>query len=156
MRTTGRKGITMNSRNAWFAVGLVLTLALVATACGENTPTGGSGGPSLQITSPSDGASVSEPFTLEVQSSAALGDPSTGEDHVHLCFDGADCDQEYELVYGNSFEIKGLSTGEHTIEASLRNADHSAAGPTASITVTVTGGATSSSPTPSSSDAYGK
>lgn len=146
------------TRNAWFAVGLVLTLALVATACGEssNTSTGGSGGPSLQIASPSDGASVSEPFTLKVQSSEPLGDPSTGEDHVHLCFDGADCDKEYELVYGDSFEIKGLSSGQHTIEASLRNADHSAVGPTASITVTVTGGATSASPTPSSSDAYGK
>src|SRR5207247_3748323 len=108
-----------------------------------------------QITSPSGGASVSEPFTLKVQSSVALGEPSTGRDHVHLCFDGANCDTEYKLVYSDTFQITGLSPGQHTIEASLRNADHSAAGPTASITVTVTGGATSSSPTPSPSGPYG-
>ena len=146
------------TRNRWFALGgLVLALALVATACGKssNASPGASGAPSLQITSPSGGASVSEPFTLKVQSSAPLGEPSTGRDHVHLCFDGANCDTEYKLVYSDTFQITGLSLGQHTIEASLRNADHSAAGPTASITVTVTGGATSSSPTPSSSGSYG-
>ena len=46
---------------------------------------------------------------------------------------------------GNSFEVTGLSAGKHTLEVSLRNADHSAAGPTDTATITVTGGATSSS-----------
>jgi len=47
-------------------------------------------------------------------------------------------------VYSDTTQVQGLSAGKHTIEASLRNADHSAVGPTTSITVTVTGGATSS------------
>jgi hypothetical protein len=73
-----------------------------------------------------------------------LGDPSTGEHHVHLCFDGGSCDTEYTLVFGNSIRVNGLTPGEHTIEANLRNADHSDAGPTDTVTVTVTdGGATS-------------
>ncbi|MGH3371636.1 MAG: hypothetical protein ACRDPR_16715, partial [Nocardioidaceae bacterium] len=56
---------------------------------------------------------------------------------VHLCFDGEDCSTEYSLVYGDTFEIDDLAPGDHTIEASLRNADHSDAGETDTITVTV-------------------
>jgi hypothetical protein len=132
---------------------LVATLAFgtLAMACsnGTSTSAGGAGGPTLKISSPADAADVSEPFTVKLDASVPLGDPSTGEDHVHLCFDGASCDSGgYQLVYGDSAQVQGLSPGQHTMEASLRNADHSAVGPTATITVTVTGGATSSgSPT---------
>lgn len=134
--------------------GLVVALAIVATACGSNASAQGGGGPSLQIAEPMDGATVPSTFTVRVDSSVSLGPPSTGDDHVHLCFDGASCDTEYKLVYGNTFEVTGLTPGQHTIEASLRNADHSAAGPTDSITVTVSGtasgstGSTSGSPSP--------
>jgi hypothetical protein len=131
----------------WFGIAaLVLALVLLATACGKkNTPGSGGSGLTLSITSPTDGASVAEPFTLKVDSSVPLGEPSTGDHHVHLCVDGASCDQTYKLVYGNSFDVTGLSAGKHTLEVSLRNADHSAAGPTDTVTITVTGGATSSS-----------
>ena len=138
-------------------------LSVVAVAC-TNTASAGGGGDTLSISAPSDGAKVSEPFTLMVSSNQALGDPSTGDDHVHLCFDGASCDSgSYQLVYGTSAQVNGLSPGQHTIEASLRHADHSAAGPTATITVTVTGagagaGAPSmspASPTTSSGGGYG-
>jgi hypothetical protein len=123
-----------------FAAALI-ALGAVAAACsnGANATSGGGGGDlSLSIASPKDGADVSEPFTVKVDASVPLGDPSTGEDHVHLCFDGQSCDTEYQLVYGNSFQVSTLNPGKHTIEASLRNADHSAAGPTAEITVQVT------------------
>jgi hypothetical protein len=133
-------------------LGVVLLAPLILAAC-ANASTEAAGGDdlSLQISSPSDGASVSEPFTIEVEASVPLDDPDTGEHHVHLCFDGQSCDQEYQLVYGNTFEISGLSAGEHTIEASLRNADHSAAGPTDSITVTITSGGMHESSSPSDS-----
>ena len=135
---------------------VLLAVVLVATACGKSaTPgSGGSGGLTVKITSPTDGAPVSEPFTLKVDSSVPLGDPNTGEHHVHLCFDGQSCDSKYTLMYGNSLDVTGLAAGQHTIEASLRNADHSSAGATTSITVTVTGGATSSA-TASPSGRYG-
>jgi hypothetical protein len=83
---------------------------------------------------------------VKLDASVPLGDPSTGEHHVHLCFDGANCDAEYSLVYGNSMQVTGLTPGPHTIEASLRNADHSAAGATDSISVTVSGSASPRSP----------
>jgi hypothetical protein len=120
--------------------GAVTLLALVAAACGDDAGAGsGSDSLSLEISSPEEGAEVSSPFTLTVEASVPLDDPSTGEHHVHLCFDEADCDAEYQLVYGETFEVGDLSAGEHTVEASLRNADHSDAGVSDEITVTVGG-----------------
>ena len=136
-----------------------LAFGVLAVACSNGTSSAAGGnGPTLTISSPADAANVSEPFTLKLDASVALGDPTTGDDHVHLCFDGASCDSgNYQLVYGDSAQVQGLSAGQHTIEASLRNADHSAVGPTDTITVTVTGGATSSgSPTGSSSSPYSR
>ena len=117
----------------------VIALSVLAAAC--STASAAGGGDTLSITAPADGAKVSLPFTVNLSSSQALGDPSTGDDHVHLCFDGASCDSgSYQIVYGNTAQVNSLSPGQHTIEASLRHADHSAVGPTATITVTVTGG----------------
>jgi hypothetical protein len=116
----------------------VFVLALVATACaGGASAASGGGTPTMRIIAPKDGATVGDPFTVKVQSSVPLGDPSTGEHHVHLCFDGASCDSEYTLVYGNNFVVRNLTPGRHTIEASLRNADHSDTGVHTSIVVTV-------------------
>ncbi len=99
----------------------------------------------MRIAAPAHGATVSVPFTVRVDASVQLGAPSTGDHHVHLCFDGASCDTEYSLVYGNTFVVRDLPPGEHTIEASLRNADHSDAGVSDTITVTVGGGSGSAS-----------
>lgn len=137
-----------------------VALALVAVGCSKKaTPSSGGSGSSgtsgFSIAAPATGASVSEPFTVKIDSSQPIGDPSTGDDHVHLCFDGADCSVDYKIMYTDSMQVTDLSPGQHTIEASLRNADHSPAGPTATITVTVTGGAASSSPTASSSSGGG-
>jgi len=136
-------------------VAAAFALSMLAAAC-SNTASAGGGGDTLSISAPSDGGHVSEPFTVTLDSNQALGDPSTGDDHVHLCFDGASCDSgSYQIVYGDSAQVKGLAPGQHTIEASLRHADHSAAGPTATITVTVTGSGTAQSGGQSMSPAAG-
>ena len=125
----------------------VFALALVATACaGGASAASGGGDPTLRIAAPKDGAAVHVPFTVHLDASVPLGDPSTGEDHVHLCFDGGSCDTEYTLVYGDSILVKKLAPGEHTIEASLRNADHSDTGVNTTISVVVNGGDGTSSP----------
>ena len=123
-------------------------LALTAAACGSDSPSsggggndaaaGGGGGQDLAISAPSDGAEVSAPFTLELDAAVPLGAPDTGNDHVHVFYDGDD--SEYEVVTSDSFQVADLSPGEHTITASLRNADHSPAGSDVTIHVTVTGG----------------
>src|SRR5918996_2646216 len=109
------------SGKLWFTG--VATLALLAAACGgAGAGSGGSDSLSLRISGPMEGAQVSDPFTITLDANVPLDDPSTGEHHVHLCFDGADCDveSEYALVYGETFEASDLSPSEHTIEASLR------------------------------------
>src|SRR5262245_52411308 len=95
-------------------------LSVVAVACSNNASAGG-GGDTLAITSPTNGAKVGEPFTLTVASNQALGDPSTGDDHVHLCFDGASCDSgSYQIVYGDSAQVKGLTPGQRSEERRVR------------------------------------
>jgi hypothetical protein len=142
-------------RRAWnerlsFAA-LLVAIGLIAAACNNDTNAGS--GMSLQIVGPADGDSVTSPFEVKLDASVDLGDPDTGKHHVHLCFDGGSCDTEYTLGYGDTIEVKDLAPGEHTIEARLRNADHSDAGASDTITVTVgaAGGTDSGSPTQSAS-----
>ncbi|MCK9793772.1 hypothetical protein M1843_08455 [Isoptericola sp. 4D.3] len=122
-------------------------LALVAAGCGgdDGAPGGdgaaaSAGGMTLEITAPDDGATVEVPFTVELSSSEELGPTESGAHHVHVFFDGDDT--EYQVVEGGSVEITDLPAGEHQIDASLRNADHSPAGVETSVTVTVGEGGT--------------
>ncbi|MFE7508574.1 hypothetical protein [Promicromonospora sp. NPDC057488] len=153
-------------RGARLAAGAVLTV-LLAAGCGSNGGTGGGyggggstdsggsgggGGMTLEITSPADGATVETPFTVELKSSEELGAPDTGKDHVHVFFDGND--QEYQVVEGNSVEITELPAGDHEIDASLRNADHSAAGVETQVNVTVESGGSMDGSTGDSGESY--
>ena len=131
----------MVGRNMWLIV--LATVALVGVACGSdaNKGSGGNaaagGGTDLSVTAPSDGAKVTQPFSVQVSTSAEIGPTSSGNDHVHLYFDGSDSD--YDVCTSTTCQVSGLSPGKHVIEASLRNADHSDAGPKDSITVNVAG-----------------
>jgi hypothetical protein len=148
----------LKTRNRWLGLSAaLLALMLVSAACSKKAATGsGSGGMTLKISSPADGASVTNPLTITLDSSVALGDPSTGDHHVHICIDVTSCGSNYTLAYANSVQIPGLTPGKHTILASLRNADHSDAGVNATIiTVTVTGGMGGSSGSPSASASGG-
>lgn len=136
----------MRGPKAWLvAVGALFALSLVATACSSAGASAGND-LSLTITSPTDGAAVSEPFKVTFDASVPLGDPTTGEHHVHLCFDGGSCDElsQSVIAYGDSAMVSDLSPGMHTIEASLRNADHSDTGVSATVSVDVSGGAAGS------------
>lgn len=125
----------------------VLGLALVLAACGgdggdTDATTSGSGddGMTLEITSPADGDDVSAPFTVEFESSEELGSTDDGVHHVHIFWDGDD--SEYTVVEADSVEVTEVpDEGEHVLNASLRNADHSPAGVETEITVNVTDGA---------------
>lgn len=123
----------------------VLVLVLALSACGDDggdstSTTGGGddGGMTLSITSPAGGDTVDVPFTVELESSEDLGTTEEGLHHVHIFFDGDD--SEYMVVESDSVEITELPAGAHVINASLRNADHSAAGVETEVEVTVGGG----------------
>lgn len=125
-------------------------LALVLAGCGSDdsntsTTSEGGDGPSVEIVQPADGDALSTPFTLVVDSSEELGTTDSGNHHVHIYFDGDD--SAYEVIEsGNGEEheigadspaVEGLEPGEHVLNISLRNADHSAAGAEDELTVTV-------------------
>jgi hypothetical protein len=127
-------------------IAAVALLALLGGACGSSSEDGGSpdteagagGGESLAIAAPEDGGEVSLPFTLELTAADDLGPPESGSHHVHVFYDGDD--SEYEVVTSDTFEVTDLAPGEHTLTASLRNADHSPAGTDVTIDLTVAGG----------------
>lgn len=107
-----------------------------ATAAGSGSGSSGGGG-GITIMSPEDGATVQGPVTLEFEA-GDIGPEETGKDHVHLFTDGQET--EYEVVTEESFVIKGLSEGEHTIDIQKQHADHSPTGDEAQLTVTVASG----------------
>jgi hypothetical protein len=119
---------------------------LVVAACGSDDDGGGAAatadggdGMSLSITTPDDGAELGVPFTVEFDSNVELGPTETGAHHVHLFWDGDD--SEYLVVEADAVEVTDAPEGEHTLNASLRNADHSPAGAETEITVNVGAGA---------------
>jgi hypothetical protein len=139
-------------------------VALFTAACGggasDSSGSGGSGGGgmSLQIVEPADGASVNTPFTVRVQSSVPLGTTGSGKHHIHVWFD--DKANDYQVVEADHVSVDSgkLGPGQHVIHASLRNANHSAAGAEAEETVMVSAGgapAPAASPTPTDSGRYG-
>lgn len=127
-------------------IALVALMILLGAACGSSSEDGDSpstgaaagGGDPLSISAPENGEEVSLPFTLELDSADPLGAPDTGDHHVHVFFDGDD--SAYEVVTTDTFEITDLSPGEHTLTASLRNADHSSAGSEVTIDLSVASG----------------
>jgi len=140
----------MRRRTTYLAV---LSVALLAAACGSETTSpgsgtsgGGTGSSELMITAPANGATVTSPFMLTFQTTEKLGKPDTGLDHVHVFTDGKS--DQYTVVPNTSFEIKNLTPGEHKLNVTLQHADHSPAGPKAEITVMVAGGPGGAAPNP--------
>lgn len=128
----------------------LLALALLGAACGDdsssNTSTGAggsSGGMSISIVEPKDGATVGKPFEVKVDSNTKFGKPDTGLHHVHIYYDGRSTNTaDYDIIYGNETDVsRDLSPGKHTIEAVIANPDHSTTDASAKITVNVSASA---------------
>lgn len=120
---------------------LALLTGLMMAGCSAEgaTTAGADDGTRLSITTPGENSQVHVPFTVKLASDVPLADPSTGEHHAHIFFDGDD--SNYILAYGDTVTIDELPTGvgpgEHVLNASLRNADHSAAGIETHIDITI-------------------
>jgi hypothetical protein len=122
-----------------FLKGLALAsvIAMVAAACSDAAG-GNAGEQTIAIASPADGATVSIPFDVQLESSVPIGEPETGNHHAHLYFDTDTDAADYDIVYTNTWQVtRDLAPGEHTIIVALANPDHSLAGPTQEIHVTV-------------------
>jgi hypothetical protein len=119
---------TRSSRWRRFAApaAVVLALALVAVACGDDGgsagASGASGARSVTIASPTAGSQVGTTFEVQLTPSFDIGEPDTGRPHVHLHFDGS---SEYTIVYDRAHTITDLAPGMHTVVAVVANPDHS-------------------------------
>ncbi len=98
--------------------------------------------PSISILEPADGATVGATVALRVDiggfviDAEAVGLASVpGRGHYHVTVDGTTIDFE---VTGPVYAIEDLAEGDHTIEVSLHNNDHTALSPAASDQVTIT------------------
>jgi hypothetical protein len=133
------------------AVAGLACAGLVLSACGDPDDDGGGsggggyvaggggdGGAQLTITSPRDGASVTNPVTLTFTSSEEIGPEDSGKHHVHVSIDGKTND--YTVVTSTSHRLENLPPGRHQLGVTLQHADHSDAGASAKVTVNVTGG----------------
>jgi hypothetical protein len=128
-------------------IAVLSALLLLAAGCGGNGDdtsssssggdSGSGGGMTLKIVEPAEGTSVNAPFTVKVEASVPLGKRETGLHHIHVWYD--DHADQYQVVEADHVDVKSgeLSSGQHVIHASLRNANHSAAGAEAQETVMV-------------------
>jgi hypothetical protein len=138
------------------ALALVVTFvgfALFAAACGSSSSATSSGPATLRVVTPADGATVGRSFEVTFETNRAIGEPSTGLNHVHLYYDGnrTTNQADYDKAYTKSFTVSRLGPGRHTVEAVLANADHSVTDVHTQITVSVSATAPSapSNTTPS-------
>lgn len=120
------------------ALAIASVIAAIAAACAGQAAGGDGAGATIRLASPGDGATVSVPFDVRIEASVPLGAPETGNHHAHLYFDTTTDAGDYDIVYGNSATVsRPLTPGQHTIIVALANPDHSLAGPTQQLTVTV-------------------
>jgi len=119
------------------ALALAFVIAMVAAACSDAAG-GNAGEQTIAIASPADGATVSIPFDVQLESSVPIGEPETGNHHAHLYIDSDTDAADYDIVYSTRWQVtRDLAPGEHTIIVALANPDHSLAGPTQEIHMTV-------------------
>ena len=127
------------SRNSKIGVAAIVVIAIIAVGAGAYElsyvpPASGSGSPIVSIVSPTDGATVSDTFTVTV-STSNFNIPTQGHIHVYL-----DTLQNYQLGNGPTFTFTNVAPGTHVIWAQLQNPDHSPLNPpvqTQPITITV-------------------
>jgi hypothetical protein len=136
-------------RHRGVVLGIAIAFAVAACSSGSQAAGGSGQAATIGIAAPQNGAQVTIPFNVQLESNVPLGDPSTGNHHAHLYFDTNTDAADYDIVYGNSWQVtRSLAPGQHTIIVALANPDHSLAGPTQTINVTVGAGGGSGGSSP--------
>lgn len=115
-----RRPLSAIASSALVALALGVALALSGQIHFTQHPTGPV---SFTITSPENGATVSNPVQVAVTvNGAKIGWPYTGNDHLHVSVDGA----PPEAVYRNRVLDFTLAPGRHTVAVELAGPNHAA------------------------------
>ncbi|MBI4301928.1 MAG: DUF4399 domain-containing protein [Chloroflexi bacterium] len=133
-------------------IGTVISLmAILATACGE----GEEGKPSIEITAPKEGSSVSAgdvkvSIKLSNFKFGQVGGPNyQGEGHVHFYLDvdpvpttsgkpAVSAEGTYHAIAESSYTWPNVKPGTHTLAVQLVNNDHTPLDPAIVTKVTIT------------------
>lgn len=132
------------------------------TTAGETTSATSADEASVSFIEPTDGATVSDPVTAEVQlegfeiNAEQVGkDNVEGEGHLHFAMDGGEYDTpkysgpngelavqlgvdgQYSPATEETITYENLPAGEHTLEVDLVNNDHTESGTSATVTFEV-------------------
>jgi hypothetical protein len=114
---------------------VVVTLVLLAAACGGSGSTGSSTGAAasrpastgtLEIVSPRNGSSVTDPVTLRVTLEGAKLVPTTttnvvpDEGHLHVTLDGT----LISMTSGLRQQLPSLARGTHVLQVEFVASDH--------------------------------
>lgn len=90
--------------------------------------------PTFTIVSPKAGSTVADPVKLEIAvTGAAIGTPSSGDDHLHVMVDGG----QVQAVYQNHVISLPLPPGKHTIGVDLAYPSHQPVAPWKFVDFTV-------------------
>lgn len=90
--------------------------------------------PTFTIVSPQAGSTVTDPVKLAITvTGAAIGTPSSGDDHLHVTVDGG----EVQAVYKNRVMSLQLPPGKHRIGVDLAYASHEPVAPWKFVEFTV-------------------
>jgi hypothetical protein len=134
--------------------GVLADVVLLGAACGGGAT--GSTGSSLQIVSPANGPPCPSRSRSSSRPACPSGTPAPGTITSPCASMAPAATASTRWGTAAPSPSKGCPPGEHTIVASLRNADHSAGGTTDTITVTVAAASVdSASPAPTPGAAYG-
>ncbi len=105
-----------------YLLGLVLVAIVLVSGCAQQSKY------TLTISSPTEGQEVAADVTIKLSTNlkvvAASNKSVEGEGHFHLYVDGG----TYIPVTTDSYTIKGLKAGEHTVKVELHANDHSLLG----------------------------
>lgn len=132
------------------------------TTAGETTSATSADEASVSFVEPTDGATVSDPVTAEVElegftiNADQVGkDNVEGEGHLHFSMDGGEYDTpkysgangelavslgvdgQYSPATEETITYENLPAGEHTLEVDLVNNDHTETGTSATVTFEV-------------------
>ncbi len=145
-----------------FAIVAMLGMGLAVLAGGSARPVAAQSAPTLQISGPSEGATVSNPVQMHVTSSGATikaatdADASAAHYHYFIDRDPATVVQQGQpipagqpdIIHTNdaNLPLPSLAPGQHTIWVVLAHTDHTPYNPSVQARVAFTVGAAAAAP----------
>jgi len=133
------------------AFGLVTALAGCAQPEGDNDPAGGDppaagqgDAPTLAVTAPGDGETVTVPFEVSVDSNMELGTITEELHHLHIWF--GDTSGQPLIVESDTTMVENAPDGETTMIVQVHTFDHQPASDQVSVPLVVQGGGTGEAP----------